>query len=41
MHAKMILPSTIEKLKALMVDKLDIDGLQSITIEGMNLLELL
>ena len=41
MHAKMILPSTIEKVKALMIDKLDIDGLQSITIEGMNLLELL
>lgn len=40
-HKAMIKPSTVEKLKALLIDKLDIDGLQAISIDGMNLLELL
>lgn len=40
-HAKLVTPSMIEKTKATMVDLLDIDGLSQLSIEGLNLLELL
>ena len=39
-HVKLIKPSALEKTKAQMVDKLDIDGLSKLSIQGMNLLEL-
>ena len=39
-HAKLIKKSSIEKLKTTLVDKLDIDGLASLSIENMNLMEL-
>lgn len=40
-HSRLIKPSHLEKLKSEMVDIIDIDGLHSISIEGLNLLELL
>ena len=40
-HSRLIKPSQLEKLKSDMVDVIDIDGLHSISIEGLNLLELL
>lgn len=40
-HTKMIPPSLIEKTKGLLIDLIDIDGLQRLSVDGMNLLELL
>jgi hypothetical protein len=40
-HLSLIPPSVIEKTKSLLIDLLDIDGLSKISIDGMNLLELL
>ena len=40
-HTNMIPKSQVEKLKSNMVDLIDIDGLHNITIDGLNLLELL
>jgi hypothetical protein len=40
-HAKLVTPSMIEKTKSNMVDLLDIDGLSQLSIEGLNLLELM
>lgn len=40
-HASLIKQSNIEKVKATMIDQVDIDGLQSLSIEGLNLLELM
>jgi hypothetical protein len=39
-HASLIKMSNIEKIKASMIDLLDIDGLAQLSIEGLNLLEL-
>lgn len=41
LHSQMIQPSAIEKVKSQMIDLYDIDSLAAITIDGMNLLELL
>lgn len=41
MHSQMVQPSALEKTKSQLIDLYDIDGLNSITIDGMNLLELL
>ena len=41
LHAQLVPQSMIEAVKTQMVDKYDIDGLNSITVEGINLLELL
>ena len=40
-HAKLITTSMVENIKSNMVDMLDIDGLAQLSIEGLNLLELL
>lgn len=40
-HKALIPPSIIEKTKGLLIDLLDIDGLAQISVDGMNLLELL
>lgn len=40
-HKKLIPPSVVEKTKALLIDLLDIDGLAKLSVDGMNLLELL
>ena len=40
-HAQIIPPSLIEKIKSNMIDLYDIDGLQSLSIDGMSLIELL
>lgn len=40
-HTKMIPESSIQNFKSNMIDLVDIDGLQSLSIDGMNLLELL
>lgn len=40
-HSKMIPQSSIQNLKSTMVDLVDIDGLRSLSIDGLNLLELL
>lgn len=40
-HASLVRQSNVEKVKALMIDQVDIDGLQSLSIDGLNLLELL
>ena len=40
-HSSLIPKSTIEKTKASMIDLYDIDGLRSLSINGLNLLELL
>lgn len=40
-HQALIPPSVEEKTKALLIDLLDIDGLSQISVDGMNLLELL
>jgi len=40
-HQALIPPSTVEKTKGLLIDLLDIDGLAKISVDGMNLLELL
>lgn len=40
-HSQMIPQSQIEKIKSNMIDLVDIDGLRSINIDGLNLLELL
>lgn len=41
-HANMIPPSYIEKIKSeQMIDKIDIDGLNSFSIDGVNLIELI
>lgn len=40
-HAMMIPQSMIEKVKSKMVDMYDIDGLRQLTVDGLNLLELL
>lgn len=41
LHTGMIPQSSIEKLKSEMIDLVDIDGLRSLSIDGLNLLELL
>jgi len=41
LHTKLIPPSLIEKTKGMLIDLLDIDGLQKLNIDGLNLLELL
>lgn len=41
LHSQMVQQSLIEKTRAKMIDLYDLDGLNSITIDGMNLLELL
>lgn len=41
LHSKMVTQSAIEKVKSKMIDYIDIDGLNAISIEGLNLLELL
>lgn len=41
LHSAMVPKSQIEKIKSQMIDLYDIDGLNGITIDGMNLLELL
>lgn len=40
-HTNMVKKSVIEKVKAEMIDLYDIDGLRSLSINGLNLLELL
>lgn len=40
-HSAMVPPSAIEHVKADMIDLIDIDGLRSLSIDGLNLLELL
>lgn len=40
-HSKLIPQSMIEKVKSTMVDLYDIDGLRSLNIDGLNLLELI
>jgi hypothetical protein len=40
-HSKMIPQSSIQKMKSEMIDLIDIDGLRSLSIDGLNLLELL
>lgn len=40
-HSNMIPPSTVTKIKSMMIDKYDIDGLYSLKVEGLNLAELL
>lgn len=40
LHSQMIKQSLIEKTRAKMIDLYDLDGLNSITIDGINLLEL-
>ena len=40
-HLALIPPSVVEKTKGLLIDLLDIDGLAQISVDGMNLLELL
>lgn len=40
-HTKLITPSAIESIKSQVIDKLDIDGLSKLSIEGMNLMELM
>lgn len=40
-HSALIPQSEIEKVKSEMIDLVDIDGLQSLSIDGLNLLELL
>ena len=40
-HSKMIPQSCIQNLKSTMIDLVDIDGLRSLSIDGLNLLELL
>jgi hypothetical protein len=40
-HTQLIPPSIIEKIKSNMIDLYDIDGLQSLSVDGMNLIELL
>lgn len=40
-HSMLIPQSQIEKVKSNMIDLYDIDGLRSLSVEGMNLLELL
>lgn len=41
LHSQLVQPSALEKIKAQMIDLYDIDSLASITINGLNLLELL
>lgn len=40
-HSKMVPQSMIEKVKSEMIDLYDVDGLRSISVDGLNLLELL
>ena len=40
-HSKLIKPSMIEKVKSSMVDLYDIDGLSKLSVDGLNLIELL
>ena len=40
-HSDMIPQSAIQRIKSEMIDLIDIDGLQSLSIDGLNLLELL
>lgn len=40
-HTKMIPKSSIQNVKSNMIDMVDIDGLRSLSIDGLNLLELL
>ena len=40
-HTQLIPPSIIEKIKSNIIDLYDIDGLQSLSVDGMNLIELL
>lgn len=40
-HTQLIPPSIIEKIKSNMIDLYDIDGLQSLSVDSMNLIELL
>lgn len=40
-HTRLIPQSIIEKVKSQLIDLYDIDGLQSISVDGMNLIELL
>lgn len=41
LHAQMIPPSLIEKMKSLIINKIDIDALMKFSIDGLNLMELL
>lgn len=41
LHSQMVQKSSIEKVKAQMIDLYDVDGLNSIIVDGTNLLELL
>lgn len=40
-HLQLIPPSIIEKTKGLLIDLIDIDGLSRLSVDGMNLMELL
>lgn len=40
-HSMLVQPSLIEKVKSTMTDLYDIDGLRSLSVEGLNLVELL
>ena len=40
-HSKLIPQSMIEKVKSNMIDLFDIDGLSSLSVDGLNLMELL
>jgi hypothetical protein len=40
-HTQMIPQSSIQNMKSTMIDLVDIDGLRSLSIDGLNLLELL
>lgn len=41
LHSRLIPQSSIEKIKSNMIDMYDIDGLSSLSVEGLNLIELL
>ena len=40
-HSRLIPQSMIEKVKSNMIDLFDIDGLSSLSVDGLNLMELL